>query len=224
MAVIVCIEVVRSAEDLRARRTPVFEELYRRWYPDVVKLCRRLLSHSADPEATAQEAFIRAWMALDRFSVSRPFWPWVSVIARRLCLDDQRRVLRETSRTWGIESSFEERHPEEVFELAEDLRLVLRRIEELRPTERRALVLREFEGWSYDQIADFEGVSIESIRGSLKRARAAVRRSPGPWSSEEAVGPVTRLGVPPDPFEPLGQPAAGSRCSLPSPRQKRSSA
>jgi RNA polymerase sigma-70 factor (ECF subfamily) len=153
-----------------------FEAMYRRFYPDVVALCRRLLGRTGDAEATAQEAFIRAWAALDRYSTARPFWPWISAIAQRLCFDHRRRSIRESRRMELGESLTQEPQPEIVVEAGEDLRVVFRAIDRLRPHERRALMLREIDGWSYEQIAAFEGVTIESVRGSLKRARATVRR------------------------------------------------
>src|SRR5205085_1811070 len=45
----------------------------------------------------------------------------------------------------------------------------------LRPEHRRVLRLREVEGWSYDRIAEHEGVTVESVRGSLRRARVGLR-------------------------------------------------
>jgi RNA polymerase sigma-70 factor (ECF subfamily) len=179
VAVLLCIHVERFAGGPPGREGASFEELYRRWYPEVVNLCRRLLSRAGDPEATAQEAFIRAWMARDRYSNARPFWPWVSTIARRLCLDDRRRFLRSTADVLPAPARVYGPHPEHLFEVGEDIRFVFDAIESLRCAERRALVLRELEGWSYQEIAEFEGVSVEAVRGSLKRARASIRRTLG---------------------------------------------
>lgn len=178
MAVILCIRVHRATCDEGVAESETsFDELYTRWYPEVVGLCRRLSSWCGDPEATAQEAFIRAWMALDRYSAARPFWPWVSVIARRLCLDDRRRFLRQTAHELPAPLLVDEQHPERLFELRETANVVAEAIDRLRPAERRAFVLREFEGWSYQEIADFEGTTLDAIRGSLKRARSALRRA-----------------------------------------------
>jgi RNA polymerase sigma-70 factor (ECF subfamily) len=153
-----------------------FEQLFQRWQPDVVGLCRRLLGHGGDAEDAAQDAFLRAWLARDDYSPVRPFWPWLATITRRLCIDRRRRLTRETGPVIvdldGIEGT-----TELVLEAGADLRIVFQAIDELRPAERQALVLREVEGWSYQQIAAFEGVTIESVRGSLKRARASLRRS-----------------------------------------------
>lgn len=70
-----------------------FERLYRRWRPEVLSLCRRLLGRPDDAEDAAQEAFLRAWVARDRFLPVMPFWPWLATIAHRLCVDERRRTV-----------------------------------------------------------------------------------------------------------------------------------
>lgn len=67
--------------------------------------------------------------------------------------------------------------PDEVFEADEEFRAARRALEQLKPSEQRVIALRDVNGWSYDEIARFEGVTVESIRGSLKRARTSLRRS-----------------------------------------------
>lgn len=154
-----------------------FGRLYRECFPDVLSLCRTLLGPSGEAEDVAQEAFLRAWLARHRYSPLRPFWPWVATIARRLCIDRRRRAARDVTRQEGLEFVDEshERPAEHVVEAGEELRIVLRAVAALRPSERRVLILRELDGCSYRQIATLEGVTVESVRGSLKRARASLR-------------------------------------------------
>jgi RNA polymerase sigma-70 factor (ECF subfamily) len=154
-----------------------FERLYRLWWPDVVVLCRRALARPGDAEDAAQEVFLRAWMARDRYLFSKPFWPWVAAIARRLCVDWHRRGGREVLNDTLTDMTAGELTPERIVLAEDQLHSVFQALDGLRVPERLALVLREFRGWSYEEIADVQGVSVESVRGSLKRARAALRRS-----------------------------------------------
>lgn len=181
MSVVVRIHLEPLPEGMWAEdnRVDAFEEMYRRCHPQLVDLCRRILSGRGDPEAIAQEAFVRAWNSLDRFTDARPFWPWVATIARRLCIDNRRRLERETS-TLHVQAAVCEQpptSPDEVLEVDEEHRSVLLALEQLKPAEQRVITLRDVNGWSYDEIARFEGVTIESIRGSLKRARASLRKT-----------------------------------------------
>src|SRR5439155_3315129 len=71
-----------------------FAELYATHFRPLVAYCRRQLGGAGDPEELAQEAFLRAWTSWDRYAPTRPFWPWVSTIAHRLCIDRGRRQRR----------------------------------------------------------------------------------------------------------------------------------
>ena len=160
-------------------RVGAFEEMYRRCHRPLVELCRRQLCGRGDAEAIAQEAFVRAWLSLDKFTGARPFWPWVATIARRLCIDTRRRLEREMSSLHVEATAWDSppMSPDEVLEAGEERASARRALEQLKPSERRVITLRDVNGWSYDEIAQFEGVTIESIRGSLKRAREALRKS-----------------------------------------------
>jgi RNA polymerase sigma-70 factor, ECF subfamily len=154
-----------------------FQDLYRQWWSEAVVLCRRLLGRACDAEDAAQEAFLRAWLARDQYSPTQPYWPWLATIARRLCVDWQRRHGRESAETDTLDVEIVQITPERVVVAAADLEIVFEAIDDLRGRDRRALVLREFEGLSYQRIAAVEGVTVEAVRGSLKRARATLRQS-----------------------------------------------
>ena len=166
----------RIPRDPGDNRTEVFAELYATHFRPLVALCRRL-SGSRDAEELAQEAFLRAWTSWDRYAPTRPFWPWVSTIARRLCIDRGRRLKTAMARgpyaVDGLDSTVPT--PAELVELSEEYRWARDALEELRPDQRRVIRLRDVEGWSYDRIAHHEGVSVESVRGSLRRARSQLR-------------------------------------------------
>jgi RNA polymerase sigma-70 factor, ECF subfamily len=151
-----------------------FERLYRRWWPEAVSLCGRLLGRADEAEDAAQEAFLRAWVARERYSSAMPFWPWLATIARRLCLDRRRRTAAEPFAELFVVADLT---PEHVVVSGDEMRSFGRVVGRLRPAQRRALVHRELDGWSYGRIAAVEGVTVEAVRGSLKRARASLRRS-----------------------------------------------
>lgn len=152
-----------------------FERLYRRWHPEAVALCRRLLGRREDAEDAAQEAFLRAWLGHAQYSATLPFWPWLATIAQRVCVDHRRRTTFEL--VDDPDRATLEATPERLVVADEDLRTVVEVLDRLRPAQRRALVLRQVDGWSYRRIAALEGVTEDSVRGVLKRARASLRRS-----------------------------------------------
>lgn len=154
-----------------------FQQLYAEHFDRLVRFCRRQLCGSGDPEAVAQEALFRAWASWDHFTPGRPFWPWVSTIARRMCIDHRRAMARQAASANAVQVWFEYEivGPDEKVETAEEHRLARAAFSHLKPGERRMVNLRDIDGWSYEQIAEIEGVTVEAIRSSLKRARAALR-------------------------------------------------
>lgn len=154
-----------------------FAALYEHHRPRLLLVCRRLLpNHPEEVEPIAQEAFLRAWAAIDRFADDRAFWPWLSTIAEHLCID----FLRTTGRDDRIRRKMRHRSialpaPDEAVEQAEDQRLVQSALGSLNERHRRLVHLHHVEGWSYEEIAAREHVTVESVRGALKRAREHMR-------------------------------------------------
>ncbi len=71
-----------------------FEELYRRYHDRLERFCRKRVADQHIAEEVAQEAFTRALTALPDLGGELRFYPWVSVIAARLCVDAHRRQWR----------------------------------------------------------------------------------------------------------------------------------
>lgn len=155
-----------------------FVRLYRKWYRSIVSLCRRCAGPSVDAEAVAQEAFTRAWLAWGRFSPDRPFGPWIATIARRLCIDHRARMERQadTLHAAAALSGPHVVHSTEDIAAAMDTAAVADAILRTLPArQRQMLELREIEGWSYEQISQVTGTSIEGVRGTLRRARRSFK-------------------------------------------------
>src|SRR3954452_12994543 len=121
-------------------RREVFAELYATHYRPLVAFCRRL-SASGDGEELAQEAFLRGWASWERYAPSRPFWPWVSTIARRLCIDQGRRLRTAQARgPYAVDHQYSAvATPEELYEASEEYQWARDALEQLRPDQRRVI-------------------------------------------------------------------------------------
>jgi hypothetical protein len=73
-------------------------------------------------------------------------------------------------------------------EADDEYRLVVSILQALPPRYRRAIVLRELDGCSYDEMAALEGVSVQSVRSVLHRARVAFRRAYLDMTAESLEG------------------------------------
>jgi len=169
-------------------RTEQFAELYAVHFRPLVASCRRRVGRR-DAEEVAQEAFLRAWSSWETYAPARPFWPWVSTIANRLCIDHGRRLrTAEVRGAHAVDATGTVLpSPEEAIVASEEYQWARAALAELKPDHQRVLRLREIEGWSYDRIADHEGVTVESVRGSLRRARSHLRLAYARVSSSAPV-------------------------------------
>jgi RNA polymerase sigma factor (sigma-70 family) len=161
-------------ERFQAGDGAAFDELYRRYWRRLLRYCLKRVGHHETAEEIAQEAFTRALGAMSNFTGERRFYPWVTVIASRLCIDHFRRLERvQTIRTLDLRRVDGD---QDAVLAAIDTELVAEAMERLRCRHQDVLRLREIEGWSYQQIADEYGVSSRTIDALLFRARRALRR------------------------------------------------
>jgi RNA polymerase sigma-70 factor, ECF subfamily len=151
-----------------------FEDLYRRYYGRLFRFCLRRTGNPHEAEELTQEAFARAYRAMPMLRGERRFYPWLSVIASRLCIDSHRRLGR-TEPTAEIDLGAVE-FGDHGLEAAVDHDLLREAMARLNDRHREVLHLREREGWSYQHIADHFDISLSAVEGLLFRARQALRR------------------------------------------------
>jgi RNA polymerase sigma factor (sigma-70 family) len=169
-------------ERCQAGDSAAFGNLYARYYERLLRFCLRRLNDRHEAEDAAQEAFARAWRALPQFGGERRFYPWLTVIAGNICTDMLRRRSRSTP-TDDMELTAQQPvgvvgadTSEELVIAAVDGELVNRALDRLSTRHRHVLAMREGSGWTYQQIADHEGVEIGTIETLLWRARQALKR------------------------------------------------
>ena len=151
-----------------------FDELYRRYHERLVSFCARRVGDRDAAEELAQEAFVKALGALPRFSGERRFYPWMTVIAHRLCIDHHRRSAR-VEPTADVDAGLVEADHDAVF-ASVDRHHLADALARLAPRHREILELREERGWTYHQIAAHLDVPLTTVEALLHRARKALRR------------------------------------------------
>ena len=175
------VDLVRDrllVERAQAGDRSAFDDLYQRYYRRLHRFCLRRLQDDHEAEDVAQESFARAWRALPSFAGDRRFYPWLSVIAAHLCTDVLRRRSRATpvAELHQVNVASTEDGGEERVVAAADSDLVAQAFRRLSERHRRILQLREGSGWSYQRIADHEGIAITATETLLWRARQALKR------------------------------------------------
>jgi len=136
----------------------------------------------------AQEAFLRAWRALDRFELGRPFGPWICRIAANLAVNH---VRSPRAREEGLPEGHAETQAAGLGPLgalldAEATRVLDAAIGELPREQRAVLVLRAVEEMSYAEIAEALGLSPGTVMSRLYRARERLARALRPYLGRAA--------------------------------------
>jgi RNA polymerase sigma-70 factor (ECF subfamily) len=156
-----------------------FGELVRRHREGVINVVYRMCGDVNVAEDAAQEAFIRAWQHLPGYRPRSPFRNWVYRIATNVALDVLRRE-RETVDIDALSLATSDGGPEAAVEGAERGERVREAVLALPPASRAVLVLREYEGLSYREIADALGIPIGTVMSRLNYARNRLRESLAP--------------------------------------------
>ncbi|MFL5866024.1 MAG: RNA polymerase sigma factor [Thermoleophilaceae bacterium] len=151
-----------------------FEALVQRYQPRLLAFCRHMLGSQEDAEDVLQEVFAAAFNAIcadDRPINARP---WLYRIARNRCLNHLRRPqpsgqdsMDIFERDGGASTADTVHKREEFLHLVAD-------VQELPETQRTALLLREIDALSYDQIAETMDTTVPSVKSLLVRARVSL--------------------------------------------------
>jgi RNA polymerase sigma-70 factor (ECF subfamily) len=148
-----------------------FERLYRKHAGDVYRYALVVLRNEADAEDVTQTTFMNAYRAMERGERPRQPQNWLITIAHNVC----RQRFRQSQRRPN-EVVYEEELAEAVVDedaiSAEDIR---RALGHLAFNQRAALVMRELEGRSYQEIAEILAVSVSAVETLIFRARRALR-------------------------------------------------
>jgi RNA polymerase sigma factor (sigma-70 family) len=158
----------------RSGHERAFDAIVGRYRRQLVRFCGRILPESRAEDAV-QQAFINAHAALLASDEPVQLRPWLYAITRNAALN----MLRQNG--WNYEQiplDFDGvRRPDQVFEQRIELQRTVAALNELPERQRDALVMREFEGRSYDEIALALGANDGAVRQLLNRARVTLRNA-----------------------------------------------
>ncbi len=178
------LELVRRAQ---RNERGAFDLLVLKYQHKVIKLVARLLRDPTEAEDVAQEAFVKAYRALGSFRGDSAFYTWLYRIAvntaRNAIASRQRRPLDyeaelSESEQLNLASRLRDNDTPESTALSEEIRVTVNdAIEQLPEDLRTAIVLREVEGLSYEEIAAAMDCPVGTVRSRIFRAREAIDRA-----------------------------------------------
>ncbi|OGQ85237.1 MAG: hypothetical protein A2512_12350 [Deltaproteobacteria bacterium RIFOXYD12_FULL_56_24] len=160
-----------------------FEELVCTHQDRIYNLCRHMLGQAQDAEDAAQDSFLKAYRNLGSFTPDASFTTWLYRIAINTCLDRRKKPLWLSlfqKNAKGEEFMLAEpAHgftPERLYESKQLRELVQACLAGLPVKLKAALVLKELEGCSYEEIAEALDVSLGTVKSRISRAREELRQ------------------------------------------------
>lgn len=157
-----------------------FGALVCRYREPVIRVVYRLCGDMQLAEDAAQETLIRAWQQLPRYKAQAPFQNWLYRIAINRAVD----FLRRERGSVDIETlplPANQSGPEQAAESADRAEAVRRAVLSLPEASRAVIILREYEGLSYQDIAETLAIPIGTVMSRLNYARAKLREILAPW-------------------------------------------
>lgn len=156
-----------------------FDELVVRYQDRLVHSLEHTLGSREDALDIAQQAFVLAWRKLSSFRREAQFYSWLYRIARNVAISRSRRhqvssgSLDQMLDGTAFEPADDRNGaaPESAMEQAEQIRLVQQALKRVSEEFRQPLVLKEIDGFSYEEIAEILEIPLGTVRSRIFRAR-----------------------------------------------------
>ena len=156
-----------------------FEKLVKLHEKNVYNLALKLLKNREDALDAAQEAFLKAWISIKSFRGDSKFSAWLYRLTYNTCLDFLRKAkkgeiisLTSEDEDESIRDVKDDAPTPEEHVQREELRQTVRDAVNSLPEEyRQLIIMREFAGLTYAEIADAAGISEGTVKSRLSRAR-----------------------------------------------------
>ena len=181
----------RFVERLQRHDERAFNELVEAYSPRVYRLVARILGRREDAEDMAQEVFVQVFKGIGQFRGESKLGTWIYRVAINLCKnrskylsrrhDDKQDALDAVAdrqplyQAKGVTSGQINR-PDQMVEGMQIEAIMRKCIAELDPDFREALILRDVENLSYEEIIEITGVAEGTVKSRIHRARALLKQ------------------------------------------------
>jgi len=158
----------------RAGNPGAFEAIVDRYQGRLLGFCRQMLHSTEDAEDVLQEVFVNAYRAMLADEREINLRPWLYRIARNRCLNHLRKPTADAQESMDMVPTVEAASTAEKVHNREEFRQLLTDVGKLPETQRSALLLREMDAMSYEEIAQAMETSVPSVKSLLVRARISL--------------------------------------------------
>jgi RNA polymerase sigma factor (sigma-70 family) len=158
----------------RSGNPGAFETIVDRYQGRLLGFCRQMLGSTEDAEDVLQEVFVNAYRAMLRDEREINLRPWLYRIARNRCLNHLRKPTADAQESMDMVPAVEASSTAERVHNREEFRQLLTDVKKLPETQRSALLLREMDALSYEEIAAAMDTTVPSVKSLLVRARISL--------------------------------------------------
>ena len=158
----------------RSGNTGAFETIVDRYQGRLLGFCRQMLGSTEDAEDVLQEVFVNAYRAMLADEREINLRPWLYRIARNRSLNHLRKPTADAQESMDMVPVVEAATTAEKVSNREEFRQLLNDVGKLPETQRSALLLREMDAMSYEEIAAAMETSVPSVKSLLVRARISL--------------------------------------------------
>jgi RNA polymerase sigma-70 factor, ECF subfamily len=155
-----------------------FEELLRKYQDRIYNVCHYMLQDTGDAQDAGQDVFLKAYGNLKAYRPDSSLYTWLYRIAVNACLDYNKKSRPKPFEDESVVDDFPsvQPSPERLYQSKETGRAIETALQKLPKKLRAAIVLKEIEGLSYEEIAEALDTSVGTVKSRISRAREELRR------------------------------------------------
>jgi len=153
-------------------RQEKFREIFSRYKNRTYDFALKMLGDRDAAGDVVQEVYLRLYQALESNHQFADVQNWLFILTRNLCLN----IIRDSGKEVSLDKLLTDRQVDPDFADA-GLRKVKRAMAALEAKYREALILKEYQGFSYEEIAEVLGITVPAVRSLLYRARIRLKEN-----------------------------------------------
>ncbi|HNG57524.1 MAG TPA: sigma-70 family RNA polymerase sigma factor, partial [Solirubrobacterales bacterium] len=159
---------------VRAGNSGAFDTIVDRYQARLLGFCRQMIGSTEDAEDVLQEVFVNAYKAMMADNREINLRPWLYRIARNRSLNHLRKPRAVAQESMDMVPMVDAASTAEKVHNREEFRQLLQDVTKLPETQRAALLLREIDALSYEEIAEAMDTTVPSVKSLLVRARISL--------------------------------------------------
>lgn len=167
----------KLVQQFKQENKNAFEEIVNNYYKKVYSTCYRYLGHTEEAADACQDVLLKIYLNLKKFRESSSLSTWIYQITTNTCRDILRKN-RDNLKSfdkYDYQIKDQAVSPEKQTILNENQHELQKIINQLSLNYKEVLILRDFEGLSYEEIASTLNISIGTVKSRLSRARSFLR-------------------------------------------------